>query len=590
MVLLYHEFLSLNKFVPTAEVKKSNVISIGFGLDGYIVNTNQNGSSSDSSSSSSISSIPGFLASFFGSENVEVNGEYVVDNALKQAFWEMTYYQTFPLVYTEDGEECVAVYRDWTAMEDLSGKFHGFNKGELAYGGACCPDMGPTYKDAAGVKKKDDSPGRTITGAYVGEILNACEESIKNYPGGNKKDFINGTAINQKTLIPYFRHFYPSNNITWQDIKKLAVNGLLNTEVLLRWGGNNKGRAFRFKLVDGGAPLGKIDVMAAILATSTFENVFRIAGTYNGKSISDAKNAGFTFPFASSLYDYKTGVISGFGPDYIRKIINEIKFEFNATYRSTLYNNLGQKVRVKIFIDEEKKGQALSLVPNLPDELFKPNYDEGQEAAFGTSSVAVITDGSINGKILQWTSKIMEFIVNCNASTTTKDVINYGKNGGCIGGSDLCQNSGSNLAPIFAGWSGKWGWKESSKKHTEYGYSYATDCSHFVTWVLNECGISSHIGQWTSGNFQHLDSQILNSGYKAVKIENEAEIQPGDILVFVQGNYHHVGIASSPGNPRMHYGMGNNSKTKSIGANPGSFNIDATDCFRIVSTVSTAKS
>lgn len=558
--------------MPTAEIKNPDRISIGFGLDGYVFET------TGSTSSTPVVSTAGMLG--FGGE-VEVDGNYVADASLKQAFWELTYYQTFPLLYTENGEEKVAVYRDWTAMSDSSEKRNGYNVGSLSYGGACCPDFGPTYINASGSKTTDSEQDRSKSTSYVQSILQSCENLLQSYEGGARTDFVNGAAINKITLVPYFDHFYPSQKITWEQLVKLLKKGLLNAEILFRWGADNKGRAFRIKVVDGGPPFAKIDVMAAIFATSTFENAFKIAGTYQGRNISDARGAGFTFPFSSSVYDYKTGTIQGFSPAYIRSILPKVKFEFQGTMKSTMLSNFGRKVRVRLFIDENRKGDALALVPNLPDDLFKTNYEEGQEAEFGTSTSPIILTDDINQNIVKWAVQLDKFIKDTNLVHTYTFTYGYTESGACAGGGTFGLKSSytelKDKMTIWSTYNGNWIFNVNAARD---GTKLHTDCSHYVTWVLNECGITNQTSQLSSASIN--ESMPLNSGYKCIKLGSVSDILPGDLLIWNKNGRHHAGIAAMQANNSMHYGMGATTymtTTPNPHADPS-----ANDFYRIIKT------
>lgn len=558
--------------MPTAEVKKSNKISIGFGLEGYVIESKQ----SPIPTSVSTAGMSGYGGT------VEVNGDYVVDDSLKQGFYRITFFQTFPLSYNENGIEKWVSFKDMTALLDGSESF----SGGLSLGQELtCPDLGPSYVTASNRDSSNIRHGaqeaNTYTTMHLKKIISNLKSFYENKKIGNGKDFVNGVALSTvNTTVPYFNHFYPSLGITKEKVWALRNRGLLNVEVVFRWGSQEKGRAFRFKVVDDGPPAATLDLMGVILATNPFNTFTKFSGQRGGKQISDALREGYSFPFSNEQYDYKSGVIPGYGPQWLMDTcLKEMTTEITGTARTTFYENLGNKVRVRIFIDEDRKGEALSLVPNLPDEIFKTNYQEGEETSFGTSTSKIELSDDVNANILKVAAHLDQFIKNTNKQKA--NTFTYGHtsgNSGCAGGGQFVKKATQQqVDPIWLGYDGEWIFLPNNASD---GFKLHTDCSHYVTWVLNECQIISSNYQYGTATMP--SGMSFQPGYKYIKLNSVGDIMPGDLLLWKTNGRHHAGIAAQQGNNSLHYGMGATSYMTNT-ANPHN-DPSASEFYRIVKT------
>lgn len=517
---------------------KNGRISIGFGLDGYLLKPKE-------SAMPSQVIIGGGIG---GASGVELDGNYLKDDALKQEYMNLTHYLTFPLEYSDDSGKSYAIYKDAYTATDK-----GHTVGELAYGGAYCPLLGGSIKGSG------DSAN-----SGIGQRLTAAETKISEYKASTSNDFIVGCAVNANSILSYFQHFYPNNTVSISDINKLLCAGLINAEILFNFGAG-KGRAYRIKVVDSCSKENTVSVMSVFFATKDVKTYCPLAGQHIGKSFSDARNDGYRFPFENTKYNWQSGTIPGFNPAFIRGIADNIKYDFTGSGNLTQFGaNPSQtteaKCRVRFFIDSNKKGDAGQICTTLPDEIYSTNYQDGSEALFEDISYGITLSGDINKNILNTAAALTKFI-------QTSKLFHYG--------------AAAYIAKPTPG--------------TPFKYFPSTklvDCSGFVSWVLNEIGAArTEKWQWTvlGGNFPNLTSQKFLPGYKAIKLPSREDIQPGDILVWWggKGGRHHAGIAINAGDNSNHYGFGNEKRVRGEKAVPGP-DPSANLFFRIVKDETTA--
>lgn len=505
--------------MPEATVQQTGgKIALGFGLEGYTIAQPQNAVN------------PTSINISVGS-GVELDGHFMKDTELKQDYIDLEHYLSFPIEYkNKDGQAEYAMYKDSSSNTDSA-----HTTGTLAYGGACCPLLGASPAGSA------NSPS-----SGIGQRILAAESALKEYNGGNTTDFLVGAAVNPKTILDYFSHFYPSAQVTEQHINKLCQKGLLNAEVLFNFGGG-KGKAFRLKIVDTYKTENKFCVMSVFFMTSALKSYCPLTGSHLDKTFSNARNDGYKFPLEDKRYDYKSGTIAGYNPNYIRSIADYIKFDFSGSGNLTQFgvsqeNAGGAKCRVRYFIDEGKKGEAGTVCTTLPDELFKTNYSDGSEQTFENTTVSIISGDVDNEKILQVVRMLGPKVANYSLNNH-KTIYNMVGGDFVSGGSKFGTQywySGLNTLTTRDGRTGPF-----------------IDCSGWVTWVLLEAGCITPGHQITTGFYHRRGNTCgavsrLKPGYSLQLIANERDVKMGDIISWPK----HVGIAAQDGSFRKEYGMG----------------------------------
>lgn len=496
-------------------------ISIGFGLDGYLLTPRETVQPTQTSVGGGMSGGLG------GAAGVELDGNYVKDDKLKQEFSDIGTYLSFPIEYKDNGEKKVAIYKSSATSNET-----GYTIGELAYGGATCPLLGAA---AAG-------SGDSINSG-IGQRLAAAETKLSEYKPSNSPDFLVGCAVNANTIVNYFKHFYPDKEITASDVSKLCSNGLMNAEILFKFGGG-KGKAQRIKVVDSCKTEGKILVMSVIFMTQDLKSYCPLSGNYIEKGYSDARKDGFDFAFSGKKYNWQTGIIPGYNPNYIKSIAENIKFPFNATGNLLQFGNSEQsgstKCRVRYFIDSNKKGEAQSICPALPDEFFATNYSDGETITYEEVNTG-FDPSAYNeaGEAIFAAAKTISEFVNC-----------YGKFKSFIGTHKFRYNSDKDVSngasPTTP--TEKWplNWKPNGPKQGFYDLC----CGSFVFWALGESGVTrkSYIACPTKMRActpEHIQN-VLAPGYKAEDIgTNPALGKRGDIIIYGKEGATHGGIFDS---------------------------------------------
>lgn len=508
--------------MPEATVQKTGgKIALGFGLEGYTIAQPQNAVN------------PTSINISVGS-GVELDGHFMKDAELKQDYIDLEHYLSFPIEYkNKDGQAEFAMYKDSSSNTDSA-----HTTGTLAYGGACCPLLGASPAGSA------NSPS-----SGIGQRILAAESALKEYNGGNTTDFLVGAAVNPKTILDYFSHFYPSAQVTEQHINKLCQKGLLNAEVLFNFGGG-KGKAFRLKIVDTYKTENKFCVMSVFFMTSALKSYCPLTGSHLDKTFSNARNDGYKFPLEDKRYDYKSGTIAGYNPNYIRSIADYIKFDFSGSGNLTQFgvsqeNAGGAKCRVRYFIDEGKKGEAGTVCTTLPDELFKTNYSDGSEQTFENTTVSIISGDVDNEKILQ-AVKILGPKIAAWTYKGAKTI--YARAGGTF----TAGNSKFGTQYWFSGLENL-----AADKGTSSPVGPHVDCSSWVTWVLIEAGAITPGYQLTSGMFHNRcgtcsAASRLRPGYKLQLISKASDVRMGDIISWPK----HVAIAAQDGSLTRQFGMG----------------------------------
>lgn len=499
----------------------SGKIALGFGLDGYTIKADN--PPAPTSINVSIST------------GVELDGHYMADASLKQDYTDLAHYLSFPIeVPGENGLSEYAIFKSPTGkMESM------YNVGTLAHGGAYCPILGASPPGSA-----------NSASSGIGQRIAAVATKLTDY-GAQNQNFTVGAAVSTNTIVEYFKHFYPDNNVTANDINKLCAKGLLNAEVLFNFGGG-RGKAYRIKIVDSCKEDNKFYVMSAFFMTQALKAYCPLSGTYLEKGYSDARNDGFKFPFENAKYDYKTGTIPGFNVNYIKGIADQIRYDFSGTGSFIKFGGdmTEVKCRVRYFIDSEKKGEAAAICPNLPEEIYSTNYAEGASATFETTSISIISGDVDNEKILQVMMMLGQKIANWSLQVGDKRYpITYARAGGSFvaGGSKFgTQYWWPNLDKIC-----------QDKDTVKHAPGPAIDCSSFVTWVLLEAGVITCGYQLSSPNFINKGGKCsalsrFNPGYTLQLITNPADVRMGDI----QWNSGHVGFAAQDGSFRRQFGMG----------------------------------
>lgn len=501
----------------------SGQIAIGFGLDGYTIKADN--PAAPTSINVSIST------------GVELDGHFMRDTSLKQDYTDLAHYLSFPIEYSgENGLNEFAVFKSPTGkMESM------YNVGTLAHGGAYCPLLGASPPGSA-----------NSASSGIGQRIAAVSTKLNDY-GAQNQNFTVGAAVSTNTILEYFQHFYPNNNVTANDINKLCAKGLLNAEVLFNFGGG-RGKAFRIKIVDICKEDNKFYVMSVFFMTQALKAYCPLAGSYLEKGYSDARNDGFRFPFESTKYDYKTGTIPGFNVNYIKGIADRIRYDFSGTGSFVKFGGdvTEVKCRVRYFIDPEKKGEAAAICTTLPEEIYSTNYSEGESAAFETTSINIISGDVNNETILQVMMQLGQKIANWTLPEQD------GK-GGIIQRPTSYAQTGGN----FTAGNSKFGtnyWWSGLDRITQWGKHRrgpSIDCSSFVTWVLLEAGVITCGGQFSSASFINSGGRCpalgrFNPGYTLQLITNPADVRMGDI----QWNSGHIGFAAQDGSLRRQFGMG----------------------------------
>lgn len=518
--------------------EKTNLIKLGFNLEGYILK--------DKSSDSSMSMGEGLdgVITDWGEWALDED-RWIKDKSLKQVVVQCSYYQNTPAQYTDkNGKTGYLCLGDKTGeIDGKHGKGVGGNGG-LAFGGAIA---GTLSMDKATNKAKYGSNSKIQT------WLNSYESGRTN--------FVCGCGMSPNTITDYLNYFYPGINVTKnKHVYPLLRAHILNAEIVYNIG-NNQGKAFRLKIVDSpGDTKGQkgtffrltpyqydvFDTMLCCLLSQKFHDVVKISTPNDLNEIS--------FPFASIPYDYKNASIPGYGPgaildyDFNRKSINPVQY---IKWTSTGQKNVNSWPlgKVRLFIDEADRGKAQQILPNCPDDLFKTNYTEGASMTMGAIGEFKLT-GIMNDDIKMLAQQIRRFAQQHGFTYMgAKAGINK----------TFAHN---NKQDIWKDWAGAW-----IAPKVQNGYH--TDCSHYVTWVLNEVGAFSKVGQLTTSNFANLSGEKFNSRYRAKRLSSPSEIKVGDILVWFNTSVsNHVGIASEDCNPRAHWGMGGNSDFKDRGDHP----------------------
>lgn len=504
-----------------SSTSSSGKIAIGFGLDGYTIKADN--PAAPTSINVSIST------------GVELDGHYMRDTSLKQDYTDLAHYLSFPIEYSgENGLNEFAVFKSPTGkMESM------YNVGTLAHGGAYCPLLGASPPGSA-----------NSASSGIGQRIAAVSTKLNDY-GAQNQNFTVGAAVSTNTIVEYFKHFYPNNNVTASDINKLCAKGLLNAEVLFNFGGG-RGKAFRIKIVDICKEDNKFYVMSVFFMTQALKAYCPLAGTYLEKGYSDARNDGFKFPFESTKYDYKTGTIPGFNINYIKGIADRIRYDFSGTGSFVKFGGdvTEVKCRVRYFIDSEKKGEAGAICTTLPEEIYSTNYAEGESATFETTSISIISGDVNNENILQVMMQLGQKIANWSLQVGDKRYpITYARAGGSFvaGGSKFgTQYWWPNLDKIV-----------QDKNPAKHKPGPGIDCSSFVTWVLLEAGVITCGYQLSSQEFINSGGRCsalsrFKPGYTLQLITNAADVRMGDI----QWNSGHVGFAAENGSFSRQFGMG----------------------------------
>lgn len=538
----------------------NNIISIGFNLDGYTLKDNSAATAGEGISigGDGTGTYGGGVVTDWGSLELD-EGRWVKDQSLKQVAVQCSFYQNTPAQYTNsEGKTGYVCLGDTTGIVDGAG-----DAGGLAFGGAIA---GGLYM------KKESNQSKYGTGSKIRTWLNQYESGRTN--------FVCGCGVSPNTITDYLNHFYPGINA---DKKKhvypLLRAKILNAEIVYNIGGG-QGKAVRLKIVDSpgdnngskGTAFkykkdGKLhvtpydydvfDTMLCCLLTSDFDGVVKI-GTPRRNGVSNV-----SFPFKS--YNYKTATIDGYGPDAIlsydftEKSIDPVSFitwTSSGPKSETFKWPLG---KVRFFIDEENRGKAQQILPNCPDDLFKTNYSVGQTTSMGSFNGTLNLTGVINNDIVRAAQMIDDFIRRTNQFTygshKVPDPKNPSKTITQFDGGGAFFRKPDNAGDIWGRYSYPGNWI-IGKNNSHNGMAYHTDCSHYVTWVLNEVGILSASSQFGSASFANMENMKLNNNYKAIKVPSVAEILPGDILVWTLNGRHHAGIAAIAGNNSDHYGMG----------------------------------
>lgn len=506
-----------------AAPSSSGKIALGFGLDGYTIKAdNPAGASSINVSIST---------------GVELDGHYMADASLKQDYTDLAHYLSFPIeVPGENGLSEYAIFKSPTGkMESM------YNVGTLAHGGAYCPILGASPPGSA-----------NSASSGIGQRIAAVATKLNDYGAANQ-NFTVGAAVSTNTIVEYFKHFYPDNNVTASDINKLCAKGLLNAEVLFNFGGG-RGKAYRIKIVDSCKEDNKFYVMSAFFMTQALKAYCPLSGTYLEKGYSDARNDGFKFPFENAKYDYRTGTIPGFNVNYIKRIADQIRYDFSGTGSFIKFGGdmTEVKCRVRYFIDADKRGEAAAICPNLPEEIYSTNYAEGASAAFETTSISIISGDVDNEKILQVIMVLGQKIANWSLPEKDANGIivqrptSYAQTGGVF-------TAGNSKFGTTYWWSGldritKWG---------NHRRGPSIDCSSFVTWVLLEAGAITGGNQFSSSSFINRGGKCealgrFKPGHTLQLITNPADVRMGDI----QWNSGHIGFCAQDGSFRRQFGMG----------------------------------
>lgn len=505
----------------TLKPNSSNKIAIGFGLDGYTIKADA--PAAPTSINVSINS------------GVELDGHYMRDLSLKQDYTDLAHYLSFPIECPEEnGLSEYAIFKSPTGKMDSM-----YNVGTLAHGGAYCPLLGASPPGSA-----------NSVSSGIGQRIAAVSTKLTDY-GAQNQNFTVGAAVSTNTIVEYFKHFYPDNNVTASDVNKLCAKGLLNAEVLFNFGGG-KGKAFRIKIVDICNEDNKFYIMSVFFMTQALKAYCPLSGTYLEKGYSDARNDGFKFPFETVKYDYKTGTIPGFNIDYIKGIADQIRYDFSGTGSFIKFGGdvTETKCRVRYFIDPERKGEAEAICTTLPEEIYSTNYAEGATASFETTSISIISGDVDNDKILQVMMQLGQKIANWSLQVGDKQYgITYARAGGSFtkGNSKFgTQYWWPNLDKICQ--------DPDRKKH---GPGPAIDCSSFVSWVLLEAGVITPGYQLSSASFINRGGRCealsrFTPGHTLQLITNPADVRMGDI----QWNDGHIGFAAQDGSLRRQFGMG----------------------------------
>lgn len=494
---------------------KNGRISIGFGLDGYLLKPKEAPQPSQ------------IVLSFGGGGGVELDGNYVKDDKLKQEYTDIGTYLSFPIEYMENGEKKVAIYKSGTSSNET-----GYTIGELAYGGATCPLLG------AGIAGGGDSAN-----SGIGQRLAAAETKLSEYKPSTSSDFLVGCAVNANTILNYFKHFYPDKEIKIADVNKLCSNGLMCAEILFNFGGG-KGRVQRIKVIDSCKEEGKILVMSVVFMTQGLKSYCPLSGTYIEKGYSDARNDGFDFAFSGKKYNWQSGTIPGYNPSYIKSIADSIKFPFNATGNLLQFGNQAQsattKCRVRYFVDLNKKGEAQSICPSIPDEFFNTNYSDGESVTYEdiTSTFDPSAYSDAGSAIYAAAQRISQF-VNC-----------YGSFSSFVGKHKFIYKAKGNVCNGAAPTTPTEKWPLNWKPNGPGQGFYDLCCGSFVFWALGESGVTrkSPISCPTTMEFcnrQHIQN-VLAPGYEAIDLgTNPAVGQRGDVLIYGKGGASHGGIFDS---------------------------------------------
>lgn len=492
-------------------------IPIGFNLDGYIIQDNSNANTNAEGSA---------IIGNDGSNGVLLeNGIYLKDDTLKQVLMQPSVFGSTLLQITNDeGKIEYVSLSDQTNLKD----------GKLSFGGVTCTDL-PAEETRAEEKIKE-----------LTNLLSSYEDK--------RSDFICGVGINAKFIVDYFNHFFNLNVTANDHIFPLLKQHLINAEVLFGVG-TTQGKAFRFKVVyDLGGTDNTLKIMSSILLSNGFKDVISFVHDSLGEVNTNNK---IKFPWADTKYDYNKASIPGFSPkDITNKTNNEISSFINlndkikAKWKAPVTNETVANVRVRFFIDKSKENEAKQIIPNCPAEIFNTNYADQALAEIKNISSDLELSGELQADIVSTAKYILEFCKSTNS-------ILYGahKSGGKTvfdGGGGFIPKSASQDTEFWNSYKGKYVLK---KNNAWNGKAYHTDCSHFVTWVLNEVGAISATSQYGSGAYC-AGSFKLNPGYKLQKITNVADVMPGDILGWNMGSRHHAGIAAIAGNAGRHYGAG----------------------------------
>lgn len=497
-----------------------SLIPIGFGLEGYQI---KNNSINATGADGTVLGEGGANGTISAWNDIGYDEDrWVSDKDLKQVVMQCTFYQSVPLKYSNGG--------DITYLNLLDGIDRWDYTGEAAYS--------------------------TCIGGTIADDMRSVNDWANKLNG---RDFDAGCAICATTLAHYLNHFYGMSETT-QTARKLLSKRIVNAEVLYNIG-TGQGKAFRLKVVDTTGDVGYkgggnnckgqvvvydvLDNNMSVLLTRGFEDVIRWnsnLGLVNGGTLD--------FPWKDVVYDYKTGTIPGYNPNAIKEWTSrsfgklDIKADSCGVWSSKSDNGHRQPIaRVRFFVDESDLGTARSVMPNLPDEFSKCNYENGAISAM-TGGINLDGYSSVGSAIYDMAMKISNW---CQQDSAAKGKWTYSKDA----------SDGASNAARPATYLSQYGWKYEPVS----GVQWKMCCGSYVWWVLAELGITkggsvygSRAAEMNPDNVQ----KNLASGYKAISVGRDtANLQQGDILVFgLNGNSHTAIYDKMSGAKIVEYGMG----------------------------------